>query len=152
MKFKIPINQPEKFKTGWLAPNGKIYECDYFEHLKNIPEELAKDYPQLLEWRQIAKDNQEAYLEDFRENGLEEDGCGWHRYDDNLEYRKVLDEIYTEGFIRYGNYYEYVEFEGVEKFIKSKMGKIKLIADECGKRAKFNYIDKRKSYGYNSYW
>lgn len=138
MNFKSWINESNnKTLSGWLAPNGKFYECKraIFDHLHVVETnaEIKRLMPSWFEEKLKRLKNLQKELEKT-ENHPE-----WHSYDamkDSIEI-SVYDEMYKKGFLRVASHSGEVYFEGTSSGISSLYNKAKDLAEQSDMKAVF---------------
>jgi hypothetical protein len=121
---------------GWIKPNKEFLECDKWDHLQSIFDDVDTFSVGTIEDMSITLDR----IEDSCRELIEQDEHPeWHRYemykwDVEYEARKQLLEA---GFIRVGQHKDRIHFEGSQKAITDKMQFLKDFAEDRNCTAEF---------------
>lgn len=114
--------------TGWITNNGKIVECEPWEHLKT-------DDPMVRSVWSEYEDIVDGAYENCASAQEEGEHPEWHIYEiclDNCQ-SKALVQLYNKGYIRVSNYGTNIAINGTRKAIESQKYVLKKLSDfyEC---------------------
>lgn len=128
-------------KSGWMCPNGRIIECELYEHLQTILADTG--VRKHLDFDRIEK-RLKGVEESCQETTDRDGGSGthaeWHRYEmaQNDASGDVYKLLIDNGYVRIGFFSDKtLHFEGRPEGLKPLIQKCKDLAEERGCDYKF---------------